>query len=201
MDAISCLCISLSNDGIFCFHRLEDPHLALTSQTLNPDGTPKRPMNAFMIFARKRRPQISAANQMMRTGDISKILSKEWNTMDMVSRRVCLAFSPKSLIHLPYGIIVISPRRNSTSIRPRNSRTISTPNTPIMYTDGGQTIRARSEGLMPIPTPLRIHLTTLMTLPLRTHRPQTRTPFANRPRRHIIALQWAPRRHTKEETP
>lgn len=43
-------------------------------------------MNAFMIFARKRRPQISAANQMMRTGDISKILSKEWNTMDMVCR-------------------------------------------------------------------------------------------------------------------
>lgn len=62
----------------------DDPHLALTSQTLNADGTPKRPMNAFMIFARKRRPQISAANQMMRTGDISKILSKEWNTMSMV---------------------------------------------------------------------------------------------------------------------
>ena len=41
-------------------------------------------MNAFMIFARKRRPQISAANQMMRTGDVSKILSKEWNTMEMV---------------------------------------------------------------------------------------------------------------------
>ena len=41
-------------------------------------------MNAFMIFARKRRPQISAANQMMRTGDVSKILSKEWNSMEMV---------------------------------------------------------------------------------------------------------------------
>ncbi|CDO70293.1 hypothetical protein BN946_scf184603.g4 [Trametes cinnabarina] len=61
----------------------DDPYLALTSQTLNADGTPKRPMNAFMIFARKRRPQISAANQMMRTGDVSKILSKEWNSMDM----------------------------------------------------------------------------------------------------------------------
>ncbi|KAH9846173.1 hypothetical protein C2E23DRAFT_854104, partial [Lenzites betulinus] len=64
----------------------DDPYLALTSQTLNADGTPKRPMNAFMIFARKRRPQISAANQMMRTGDVSKILSKEWNSMEMVSR-------------------------------------------------------------------------------------------------------------------
>lgn len=57
----------------------------LTSQALNTDGTPRRPMNAFMIFARRRRPQVSAANQTMRTGDISKILSKEWNSMDMVS--------------------------------------------------------------------------------------------------------------------
>jgi HMG (high mobility group) box len=57
----------------------------LTSQALNSDGTPRRPMNAFMIFARRRRPQVSAANQTMRTGDISKILSKEWNSMDIVS--------------------------------------------------------------------------------------------------------------------
>lgn len=42
-------------------------------------------MNAFMIFARRRRPQVSSANQTMRTGDISKILSKEWNSMDMVN--------------------------------------------------------------------------------------------------------------------
>ena len=61
-----------------------DVHHALTTQTLNSDGTPKRPMNAFMIFARRRRPQVSAANQMMRTGEISKILSKEWNSMPMV---------------------------------------------------------------------------------------------------------------------
>ncbi|KAF9457117.1 hypothetical protein BDZ94DRAFT_1302115 [Collybia nuda] len=59
----------------------EDESTALTSQTLNADGTPKRPMNAFMIFARRRRPQVSAENQAMRTGEISKILSKEWNAM------------------------------------------------------------------------------------------------------------------------
>jgi hypothetical protein len=57
----------------------------LTSQTLNADGTPKRPMNAFMIFARRRRPQVSAENQSMRTGDVSKILSREWNAMDLVT--------------------------------------------------------------------------------------------------------------------
>lgn len=72
------------------FHQLKlrlDEHSALTSQTLNADGTPKRPMNAFMIFARRRRPQVSAANQSMRTGEISKILSKEWNSMQSVSTR------------------------------------------------------------------------------------------------------------------
>jgi hypothetical protein len=67
---------SFRNDGDF-----DDDPDALTSQTLNADGTPKRPMNAFMIFARKRRPQVSAENQAMRTGEISKILSKEWAMM------------------------------------------------------------------------------------------------------------------------
>ncbi|KAH9985280.1 hypothetical protein BJV77DRAFT_120614 [Russula vinacea] len=62
----------------------------LTSQALNSDGTPRRPMNAFMIFARRRRPQVSAANQTMRTGDISKILSKEWNSMDMGDKQFYL---------------------------------------------------------------------------------------------------------------
>ena len=79
-----------------CFNFFVELHLAddkdgsafansLIAQSLNADGTPKRPMNAFMIFARKRRPEVSAANQMMRTGEISKILSKEWNAMDIVS--------------------------------------------------------------------------------------------------------------------
>lgn len=58
---------------------------SLTSQTLNVDGTPKRPMNAFMIFARRRRPQVSSENQSMRTGEISKILSREWNAMPPVN--------------------------------------------------------------------------------------------------------------------
>ncbi|PFH48163.1 hypothetical protein AMATHDRAFT_6056 [Amanita thiersii Skay4041] len=67
---------SLRTDAEF-----DDDSDALTTQTLNADGTPKRPMNAFMIFARRRRPQVSAENQAMRTGEISKILSKEWAIM------------------------------------------------------------------------------------------------------------------------
>lgn len=62
----------------------DDSNAALTSQTLNADGTPKRPMNAFMIFARRRRPQVAAENQSMRTGEVSKILSREWNGMSLV---------------------------------------------------------------------------------------------------------------------
>lgn len=61
--------------------KTDETNSALISQTLNADGTPKRPMNAFMIFARRRRPQVSAENQSMRTGEISKILSREWNAM------------------------------------------------------------------------------------------------------------------------
>ncbi|KAF8902003.1 hypothetical protein CPB85DRAFT_1438844 [Mucidula mucida] len=63
---------------------------SLTSQSLNADGTPKRPMNAFMIFARRRRPQVSAENQSMRTGEISKILSKEWTTMSTTDKQFYL---------------------------------------------------------------------------------------------------------------
>lgn len=73
-------------DGTVVLVKKKDMHHALTTQSLNSDGTPKRPMNAFMIFARRRRPQVSAANQMMRTGEISKILSKEWNSMPMVRK-------------------------------------------------------------------------------------------------------------------
>lgn len=58
-----------------------DSNAQLRSQQLNTDGTPKRPMNAFMIFARKRRPMVSSEQPTMRTGEISKILSKEWSEM------------------------------------------------------------------------------------------------------------------------
>ena len=68
----------------FLHFLVDDSSAALTSQTLNADGTPKRPMNAFMIFARRRRPQVSAENQSMRTGEVSKILSREWNGMSLV---------------------------------------------------------------------------------------------------------------------
>jgi len=79
-----------SHTAACTYYQSED--VALTSQTLNADGTPKRPMNAFMIFARRRRPQVSAENQSMRTGEISKLLSKEWTTMPMVSKTRAFMF-------------------------------------------------------------------------------------------------------------
>ncbi|MBW0505328.1 hypothetical protein O181_045043 [Austropuccinia psidii MF-1] len=47
-------------------------------QDLHPDGQPRRPMNAFMIFARHRRPAIQAKEPGLKTGEISKRLSHDW---------------------------------------------------------------------------------------------------------------------------
>jgi len=95
---------------------------SLTSQTLNADGTPKRPMNAFMIFARRRRPQVSAQNQSMRTGEISKILSREWVSMPAVNTPdffwVLATFLPSS-----------SRKNNFTSSKQNNSKKPLTQNT------------------------------------------------------------------------
>lgn len=105
---------------------LEEANVALTSQTLNADGTPKRPMNAFMIFARRRRPQVSSENQAMRTGEISKLLSKEWvgmpavNTLKIYSTRD--SFSSVS-----------SMKSSSTLNKPNSSRTHSIRNTQTMF--------------------------------------------------------------------
>ncbi|CCA68987.1 hypothetical protein PIIN_02847 [Serendipita indica DSM 11827] len=62
----------------------------LIAQLINPDGTPKRPMNAFMIFARKRRPEVAADNPNLRTGEISKLLSAEWKSIDSESKQFYL---------------------------------------------------------------------------------------------------------------
>jgi hypothetical protein len=92
------------------FCTIEDGN-SLTSQTLNADGTPKRPMNAFMIFARRRRPQVSAQNQSMRTGEISKILSREWVSMPPVR-------SPCDCSSFPSYLLIVG-----KTILPRASKT------------------------------------------------------------------------------
>ncbi|KAF8067046.1 hypothetical protein FPV67DRAFT_1497676 [Lyophyllum atratum] len=91
------------------------------------DGTPKRPMNAFMIFARRRRPQVSSENQAMRTGEISKILSKEWNSMQTVEKQFYQdqARQLKDTFNTKYPDYVY--RR-----RPNNSRRKRKPDAPGM---------------------------------------------------------------------
>ncbi|KAG6330530.1 hypothetical protein ID866_8559 [Astraeus odoratus] len=97
----------------------DDPYAGLTSQSLNPDGTPKRPMNAFMIFARRRRPEVSAENQSMRTGEISKILSREWNTMDPSEKQFYLdqAKQLKDTFNQKYPDYVYKRRPNNSRRR------------------------------------------------------------------------------------
>lgn len=104
----------------------DDLDASLTSQSLNPDGTPKRPMNAFMIFARRRRPQISAENQSMRTGEISKILSREWNSMDPSEKQFYLdqAKQLKDNFNQKYPDYVYRRRPNNSRRRRRPDATI-----------------------------------------------------------------------------
>ncbi|KAI0791891.1 hypothetical protein C8Q75DRAFT_805489 [Abortiporus biennis] len=127
----------------------DDPHLALTSQTLNADGTPKRPMNAFMIFARKRRPEISAANQMMRTGDISKILSKEWNTMAIEDKKFYLdqAKKLKDNFNNRYPDYVYRRRPNNTR---RKRKSDSDQHSPTASSPTGDTDDASMDETSPI---------------------------------------------------
>ncbi|KAG1760315.1 hypothetical protein EDD22DRAFT_825616 [Suillus occidentalis] len=103
----------------------EDGNTSLTSQTLNADGTPKRPMNAFMIFARRRRPQVSAENQSMRTGDVSKVLSREWNAMGMSEKQFYLdqAKHLKDNFNLKYPDYVYRRRPNNSRKKRRAEST------------------------------------------------------------------------------
>ncbi|KAF8961179.1 hypothetical protein BDZ97DRAFT_1228412 [Flammula alnicola] len=120
-----------SEDGNYALysesHKIEadledDANTALTSQTLNADGTPKRPMNAFMIFARRRRPQVSAENQAMRTGEISKILSKEWVSMPPSEKQFYLeqAKQLKETFNTRYPDYVYRRRPNNSRKRRRS---------------------------------------------------------------------------------
>ncbi|KAJ7347882.1 hypothetical protein DFH08DRAFT_1001181 [Mycena albidolilacea] len=108
-----------------------DEHSALTSQTLNPDGTPKRPMNAFMIFARRRRPQVSAEHQSMRTGEISKILSTEWKAMLPSEKQFYLAQAKqlKDTFNKKYPEYVYRRRPNNTR-KKRPSASSASANAP-----------------------------------------------------------------------
>lgn len=114
---------------------------SLTSQTLNADGTPKCPMNALMIFARCRRPQVSSENQSMRTGEISKILSKEWNSM-MPAASAFLSFFFSIVTHLSSSL-----RSSFTLTIQKNSRKHSTRNTQTMSIIDGRTIPENAEKL------------------------------------------------------
>ncbi|TDL22440.1 hypothetical protein BD410DRAFT_262276 [Rickenella mellea] len=119
-----------------------DMHNSLTTQALNADGTPKRPMNAFMIFARRRRPQVSAANQMMRTGEISKILSKEWNSMPMAEKQFYLdqAKRLKDTFNSKYPDYVYRRRPNNSRKKRRTDNGLGRP------FDGAATADAAEDG-------------------------------------------------------
>ncbi|PPQ96083.1 hypothetical protein CVT26_004715 [Gymnopilus dilepis] len=144
-----------SEDGSYALytdaHKIEaelegmyDPNAALTSQTLNADGTPKRPMNAFMIFARRRRPQVSAENQSMRTGEISKILSREWVSMPASEKQFYLeqAKQLKETFNTRYPDYVYRRRPNNSRKRRRSDAGTMRPVDPTLLADQGDELVA-----------------------------------------------------------
>ncbi|KAG8904216.1 hypothetical protein FRB99_002080 [Tulasnella sp. 403] len=117
----------------------QDPFASLTSQALNPDGTPKRPMNAFMIFARRRRPEVSQANPSMRTGDISKILSKEWQSMEKSDKQFYLdkAKKLKDEFNERWPDYVYKRRPNNSRKRRKNSNAMRPDAVPYLVSSNG----------------------------------------------------------------
>ncbi|KAL0959208.1 hypothetical protein HGRIS_014488 [Hohenbuehelia grisea] len=90
-------------------------------------------MNAFMIFARRRRPQVSAENQSMRTGDISKILSREWNSMGAAEKQFYLdqAKLLKDNFNSKYPDYVYRRRPNNSRRRRKQDQTAPNSDNPL----------------------------------------------------------------------
>jgi hypothetical protein len=44
-------------------------------------GTPKRPLNSFMIYSRFRRPTLQDENPRMKVAEVAKLLAQEWKQL------------------------------------------------------------------------------------------------------------------------
>ncbi|KAG8915301.1 hypothetical protein FRC01_003711 [Tulasnella sp. 417] len=104
----------------------------ILKQGLNSDGTPKRPMNAFMIYARRRRPEVSQDYPSLRTGEISKLLSKEWSEMSQAKKKTFLDLAKKlkDRFNLAHPEYVYKRRPNNSRKKRKNSNAHST--TPVL---------------------------------------------------------------------
>ncbi|KAG8900199.1 hypothetical protein FRC00_013960 [Tulasnella sp. 408] len=100
----------------------------ILKQGLNSDGTPKRPMNAFMIYARRRRPEVSQDYPSLRTGEISKLLSKEWSGMSQAKKKTFLDLAKKlkDRFNLAHPEYVYKRRPNNSRKKRKNSNAHST---------------------------------------------------------------------------
>ncbi|WAR56944.1 hypothetical protein PtB15_7B797 [Puccinia triticina] len=91
----------------------------ILDQELHPDGQPRRPMNAFMIFARHRRPAIQAKEPGLKTGEISKRLSHDWKNLPEEDKSHYLEQAKllKDAFHSRFPEYVYKRRPNNTGKR------------------------------------------------------------------------------------
>ncbi|KAH7106230.1 hypothetical protein BKA62DRAFT_686421 [Auriculariales sp. MPI-PUGE-AT-0066] len=121
----------------------------LMEQSANADGSPRRPMNAFMLFARKRRPEVAAENHTLRTGEISKILSKEWSSLPANDKRYYndLAKRLKDNFNARHPDYVYRRRPNNSRKRRRDHRVSADQSTDYSQLVGsGLTLGANDTG-------------------------------------------------------
>lgn len=82
---------ALEDDGTTVESPISDPQVSgnpLLRQSTHKNGKPKRPLNAFMIFGRDRRPKLLKERPKIAVGEIAKELGKEWAVMPAVSLSV-----------------------------------------------------------------------------------------------------------------
>jgi len=79
----------------------------------NADATSRQPMQTgFTIFARTRRPELSATKT-MGVGEIRSVIRREWNAMDTVSHISLILTRPRSEVAYDGLMVMLPPTMHS----------------------------------------------------------------------------------------
>lgn len=138
----------------------------LLHQDTHKNGRPKRPLNSFMIFSRKRRPELKLENEDMTVAGVAKLLSQEWKDMTIVSGTpLHLSGSDRVLM---YAIFFLRTTRRDMQTQLKWSRIISIkPTRTIDTSDEHPTQKPRAAPLPVDPKNAGLVLRPLRPAPMR----------------------------------